>query len=392
MRGILALRGAGMGLDEAALQEAIPMRGRMIHGLDGSQSSQAYGVNGEYINSVDRGRLNMLLLDAAEQLPNVCIQFDHKMVHCQMETGTLVLETGSSSERRSFSETFDFIVGADGAFSAVRRELMRRTRMNYQQTYIEHCYRELTIHPILDEQGDQQFAMDPNHLHIWPKMSYMMIALPNLDKSFTCTLFMPEEKFEAIRDRSDLVTFFRSEFPDALRLMGEEGLCREYFANPLGSLMSVKCTPYHYRDRGVILGDAAHSMVPFYGQGMNAGLEDVGILRDMLQRYPNSLADALNAYTAHRHPDAEAICDLAMQNYVEMRAHVRSPIYLARKYVEGMLHRVFPQLVVPLYTMVSFTTIRYSEATRRSQRQGRILAICTAIILLSILGIVSLRA
>ncbi|KAI9594568.1 hypothetical protein BDF19DRAFT_444066 [Syncephalis fuscata] len=394
-RGILALRGAKMELDEQALKDAIPMRGRMIHSPDGHQSSQAYGVHGEYINSVDRGKLNIMLLDAAEQLPNIKILFEHKVVHCQLDTGELAFEVGKGDNSKTVAISHDFIVGADGAFSTVRRALMRCTRMDYQQTYIQHCYRELTIQPHVDAEGNHIFAMDPNHLHIWPKFSYMMIALPNKDKSFTCTLFMPQEKFDAICNQQQLIQFFQQEFPDAYELIGRDSLCEEYFRNPLGSLVSVKCKPYHYKDKCVILGDAAHSMVPFYGQGMNAGMEDVTILQEMLLRYPNSLGDALDAYTAFRHDDATAICDLAMYNYVEMRAHVRSPLYLIRKKIEGQLYRLFPSYVVPLYTMVSFTTIRYSEATRRSSRQGRWIWIVTGItvgVVLALLGRAGIRS
>ncbi|RKP24767.1 hypothetical protein SYNPS1DRAFT_33143 [Syncephalis pseudoplumigaleata] len=391
-RGILALRGTKLNLDEEVLREAIPMRGRMIHDQHGRQSSQAYGVHGEasrwtYINSVDRGKLNCRLLDAAEKHPNIKLKFGHKVVHCQPDLGALVVETGTDDARETFTISHDFIIGADGAFSTIRRALMRCTRMDYQQAYIPHCYRELTIQARVDAEGNRSFAMDPYHLHIWPKMSYMMIALPNTDQSFTCTLFMPQEKFDAIRSQQQLVEFFQQEFPDAYELIGRESLCEEYFRNPLGSLISIKCKPYHYQDKMVIIGDAAHSMVPFYGQGMNAGMEDVMILQEMLLRYQNSLSDALDAYTALRHDDAVAICDLAMYNYVEMRAHVHSPVYRARKAIEGVLYRLMPSYVVPLYTMVSFTTIRYSEATRRSQRQGRWIYIASGVALAVTLGL-----
>ncbi|CAG8802864.1 34711_t:CDS:2, partial [Racocetra persica] len=235
--------------------------------------------------------------------------------------------------------------------------------MDYHQEYITHAYRELTIPPIIDDKGNPMFAMDPNHLHIWPRHTFMMIALPNLDKSFTCTLFMPNEKFDTIKTERELINFFEVYFPDSIPLIGEQRL-KEYFRNPKGSLMSIKCKPYHYRNRAIIIGDAAHCMVPFYGQGMNCGFQDVELLDSIFERfnitafhnddyYDDKLEMAFEEYTKLRHEDAVAICDLAMYNYIEMRSNVVNPWYLVRRKVE----------------------VRYSEAMKRWKWQSLLLNI-----------------
>ncbi|KAL1923369.1 uncharacterized protein VTP21DRAFT_8349 [Calcarisporiella thermophila] len=385
-RGISALRGVGLGLEGIVLASAIPMHGRMIHiGAEGKRMPQAYGVHGEYINSVDRAKLNELLLDSAEQMENVQLHFEHTLKRCDFDAGKAEFEIGDTGERLAVNA--DLIIGADGAYSSVRNQLMRVIRMNYQQEYIEHGYCELTIPPRHNEKGEPEYAMEPNFLHIWPRHSFMLIALPNPDKSFTCTLFMPFKNFDGIQTREDLLNFFRKHFNDSIALIGEERLVEEYFRNPRGSLMCVKCSPYHYSDKALIIGDAAHSMVPFYGQGMNCGFEDVELLFSLFDQFrvsPTHLATSsetqenkkdptlertLAAYTKMRHKDALAICDLAMYNYIEMRSSVVSPLYLMRKRVEAWLHLLMPRYVIPLYTMVSFTSIRYSEAVRRWETQ-----------------------
>jgi kynurenine 3-monooxygenase len=254
---------------------------------------------------------------------------------------------------------------------------MRKTRMNYSQEYINHGYVELCIPP--NSSGD--YAMDPNHLHIWPRHTFMMIALPNPDASFTVTLFMPWEKFDAIRTETDLLEFFDAHFPDSVALMGKEFLISEYFKNPKGSLISIKCKPYHYKSSCVILGDAAHAMVPFYGQGMNCGFEDVETFFKLLNAHfqedaeaiarpsSSSLSVLLNRYSETRHPDASSMCDLAMYNYIEMRSSVVSTSYLLRKKIDNVLNYFFPKQWIPLYTMVSFSNIRYSEVVKREERQ-----------------------
>ncbi|CAG8630533.1 4960_t:CDS:2 [Paraglomus brasilianum] len=387
VRGLNALKKPGLGLHEQVLGSVIPMKGRMLHLDKGRLVSHPYGVFGECINSIDRAQLLKLLLDTAEELANVKILFEHQLKYCDFDSGVLVFENHSNGSE--VSQTTDLIIGADGAYSTVRSQLMRPVRMNFQQEYIPHAYCELNIPPVTDADGRSKFAMDPNHLHIWPRHSFMMIALPNTNKSFTCTLFMPFEEFEAIKTENDLMSFFQKHFPDSIPLMGAQNLKEEYFRNPKGPMMSIKCTPYNYKERAIIIGDAAHCMVPFYGQGMNCGFEDVFLLNDFLDKFNvddtkdtnefrESLDRALNAYTERRHTDAAAICDLAMRNYIEMRSDVVKPLYIIRKRIEGALHAIFPKHFIPLYTMVSFSNIRYSEAVYRWKRQGLWLSIAAA--------------
>ncbi|KAJ2161314.1 kynurenine 3-monooxygenase, mitochondrial precursor [Coemansia sp. RSA 552] len=375
-RGLSALRRLDPALEGRVKELVIPMHGRMIHALDGQQSSQAYDVLGKHINSVGRSTLIRLLLDEAESYPRVRLHFEHDFVKADFDAGQVALQDLGHDGEQVLVDT-DLIIGADGAFSRVRQQLMPRAMMNYSQVYIEHGYCEFSMAP-----QDGAFAMDPNHLHIWPRGSFMLIALPNLDQSFTCTLFMPWSQFDSVRDGGSAVAFFRRHFPDALRLIGEDRVNAEYTANPKGSLMYLKCTPYTYKHRAVILGDSAHAMVPFYGQGMNCGFEDVEILDRVIDRVMQQsdkaasagptdaqLRQALDEYSAMRSADASAIVDLALENYIEMRAKVVDYGYLARKSLEGLLYRLFPQNVIPLYTMVSFTSIPYADVVRRWNRQ-----------------------
>ncbi|CAG8563513.1 3913_t:CDS:2, partial [Dentiscutata heterogama] len=353
-RGLSALANTGLNLDEIILNFVIPMKGRMIHIDKGELRSQPYGIFGECIYSVGRKALLELLLNTTKKFTNIKIYFQHRMKTCNFDSGSLEFENWA--EEVKVQHTADLIIGADGAYSSVRSQLMRVVNMDYHQEYITHAYCELTIPPIIDDKGDSKFAMDPNHLHIWPRHTFMMIALPNLDKSFTCTLFMPNKSFDAIKTENELINFFELYFPDSIPLIGEQRL-KEYFSNPRGSLMSIKCKPYHYRNRAIIIGDAAHCMVPFYGQGMNCGFQDVELLDSILERfnvtaYNNDYLDlALEEYTKFRQEDTMAICDLAMYNYVEMRSEVVNPWYLIKRKIEGSLHWLFPTIIIPLYTM-----------------------------------------
>ncbi|KAJ1964810.1 kynurenine 3-monooxygenase, mitochondrial precursor [Dipsacomyces acuminosporus] len=380
-RGFSALRRLDPALEAQVKELVIPMHGRMIHSLDGKQTSQLYDVFGKHINSVGRSTLIQMLLDVAASYPDVTMHFDHEFVQADFDAGRVTMLDAKSGQR--VTTEADLIIGADGAYSRVRQRLMTKVMLNYSQTYIEHGYCEFTMPP---RNGD--FAIDPNHLHIWPRNSFMLIALPNLDKTFTCTLFMPWQELDRIKTNSDIAGFFRANFPDALDLMGEEKVCAEYSMNPKGSLMYVRCAPYNYKGRAVIVGDAAHAMVPFYGQGMNCGFEDVEMLDEILikvlnEKQPGSLNQldqhsmltddqihrALDEYSETRSKDSLAIVDLALENYVEMRSKVVSYSYLFRKRLEGILHRIFPEKIIPLYTMVSFTSIPYSAVIERWNRQ-----------------------
>lgn len=258
--------------------------------------------------------------------------------------------------------------------------------MDYNQEYIDTGYCELSMPPAKGRDGKPTFALDPNHLHIWPRHTFMLIALPNPDFSFTCTLFMPFKMFEDIKTEDQLMEFFAENFNDSIPLIGKESLKKDFFNNPRGSLVTIKASPHNYEDKSLIIGDAAHAMVPFYGQGMNCGFQDVEVLHQILDRHNvrpvatrggkiHGLKNALEDYSNTRVKDAHAICDLAMYNYYEMRHAVTDVKFLARKKLEGVIHSWFPKLIIPLYTMVSFSTLPYSKAIERWHRQSHYLNI-----------------
>lgn len=363
-RGIEALKIVGM--EEEVLNNAIPMYARMIHDLDGTCHPIPYGRKDQFINSVDRRKLNEVLLTAAEKNSNVTCHFNHKLAKCDFETGELVFITEGEKEVKT---KVDLIVGNDGAYSAVRRQMMKNTLLNYNQEYIPHGYMELNIPP----NSSDNFAMPINYLHIWPRNEFMMIALPNLDRSFTCTLFMPFDIFKKVKTEEDVMEFFREKFPDSIPLLGEKALKETYLSSTPLPMVTIKCSPYHIEDKAVIMGDAAHAMVPFYGQGMNAGFEDCIVLNNMLEKYGDNFELALKAFTEHRNPDAKAICDLAMYNYVEMRAGVNSRLFILRKKVDNLLHIIFPNTWIPLYTMVSFSRERYHLCIAKRKWQDKVI-------------------
>ena len=364
-RGLHALE--QVGLKEKVLSGAVPMRGRMIHSLRGELAFQPYGSAGQAINSVSRAGLNLLLLEAAEQQTHLKVMFDHRLGRIDFEHDMLEFATGPGAPESVAAGT---IIGADGAFSAVRGQLQLRDRFSYAQNYLAHGYKELYIPP----GPGGSFQMEPNALHIWPRGGFMMIALPNRDGSFTCTLFWPFEGangFASITTEAALLQFFQATYPDAVPLMPT--LAHDYYANPTSSLVTVRCSPWHVGDTAVLLGDAAHAIVPFYGQGANAAFEDCVMLDECLRATPEDRGKAFATFEARRKVHADAIADLALANFVEMRDHVASAGFLFKKKVEKVLHRLMPQGFVPLYTMVSFSRIPYADAVARAARQDRVL-------------------
>lgn len=363
-RGREALK--GVGLEDNVISTGIPMHARMIHDVSGALRPILYGTKDQFIMSVDRRLLNEVLLTEAEKFPGVKMHFQHKLVSCDFKTGAVRFK---DEKGEIVDLTVDLIVGTDGAFSQVRQQMMKQSRFEYQQTYIPHGYMELNIPPTADD----KFAMAVNYLHIWPRNEYMMIALPNLDKSFTLTLFMPFDIFESITTEEDVMAFFQDKFPDAIPLIGEKVLKETYLKSRALPMVTVKCHPYHVADKAVILGDAAHALVPFYGQGMNCGFEDCIVFNDILDECKDDLSKALPEYTKMRNIDCKAISDLAMYNYIEMRSSVNSRLFLLRKKLDNLLYKVFPKAWVPLYTMVSFTRIRYHECISRKAWQDELI-------------------
>ncbi|KAI3340753.1 FAD/NAD(P)-binding domain-containing protein [Ustulina deusta] len=402
-RGINAMRHADHEkLIQHVFSATIPMRGRMIHGRtpDGAlyEAAQDYDIHGRTIYAVDRAGLNERLLDILDDMPNVKFFFNHKLTGADFKKRKAWFEfrdqTATSNRPAEIEIDFDFMIGADGAHSAVRYHLMKFTRMNYSQEYIDTLWCEFQIKP-RDPSNSQavepKFRISPNHLHIWPGKKFMFIAIPSHDGSFTCTLFMPGTEFATLEaDPSELPAFFDSHFPGVTSLISPAELISSFQTNPHLPLISIKCQPYHFSSSVVIIGDAAHAMVPFYGQGMNAGLEDVRILFSIIDKHastetndPNhpkvsdaafQRATALNEYSTLRVADAHAINDLALQNYVEMRASVLSRIYRLRKFLEELLSVHVPSLGWHTqYSRVSFGNERYSDVVSRSQHQGKVL-------------------
>ncbi|XP_037677960.1 kynurenine 3-monooxygenase isoform X1 [Choloepus didactylus] len=362
-RGRQALK--AIGLEEQIVSQGIPMRARMIHSLSGKKTAIPYGTRSQYILSISREDLNKDLLTAVEQYPNVKLHFGHRLLKCSPEEGVITV-LGSDKVPRDVS--CDLIVGCDGAYSTVRNHLIKKPRFNYSQQYIPHGYMELKIPP-----KNGEYAMEPNYLHIWPRNTFMMIALPNTNKSFTCTLFMPFEDFEKLLTGRDVLDFFQKYFPDAIPLMGEQALMQDFFLLPAQPMVSVKCSSFHLNSHCVLIGDAAHAIVPFFGQGMNAGFEDCLVLDELMDKFNNDLSACLPEFSRFRTPDAHAISDLSIYNYLEMRAHVNSWWFMLQKNIERFLHAVMPSTFIPLYTMVTFSRIRYHEAVLRWHWQKKVI-------------------
>ncbi|KAM4770974.1 kynurenine 3-monooxygenase [Rhinophrynus dorsalis] len=368
-RGLQALK--AVDLEDKVAAMGIPMYARMIHSLTGKKSAIPYGKGNQHILSVDRANLNKELLNAAEKYSNVKLHFEHKLRDCNVDSGTMTFH-GKLGEQ--IQTTSDLIVGCDGAFSVVRKQFMRKSRFNYSHVYIPHGYKELTILP-----KNGEFAMEHNYLHIWPRNTFMMIALPNLDKSFTCTLFMPFEDFEKICTGDQVLDFFKTYFSDAIELIGENRLKEDFFLLPPQAMISVKCSSFCLDLKCILMGDAAHAVVPFYGQGMNAGFEDCLVFSELMEQYHSNLRICLPEFSRLRVPDAHAISDLAMYNYKEMRAHVNSKWFIFRKRVDNVLHSLMPTTFIPLYSMVTFSRIRYYEVILRWKWQNKVINIGLAI-------------
>jgi len=376
-RGIHALERAG--IDREVLAMAIPMRGRMIHGTGGRTDFQPYGTRADQVNhSVSRGDLNLALVNAAERAGDVRFTFGRKCEGIDADRGEAIL-TGEADDP-SVTAKGDFILGADGAFSAVRRALMKQDRFEYSQAFLSHGYKELTI----PAGPGGRFLLEQNALHIWPRGGFMMIALPNRDGSFTCTLFLPfrgENGFEALASAGDVERFFARAFPDAVPLLPD--VAAQYAANPTGSMVTVRCNPWRQGGRVVLMGDACHAVVPFHGQGANAAFEDCVVLDDCLRRHAGDPGAAFAAFEDLRRENTDALADLSIANFEEMKHHTGSRLFLLKKSLEKGLHRLFPGWFVPLYMMISFTLIPYAEARRRARRQARAIALAAATALLA---------
>jgi len=366
-RGIKALEEVGL-MDEIR-KIAIPMHGRQMHHVDGSQLYQAYGKDGQFINSVSRGQLNCTLMDLAES-NQVNIHFNERCDHIDWTKNEIHFTNTEKNEKHIVKQ--DLIFGSDGAFAASRlTHQLQHNRFNYEQHYIDFGYKELTI-PVGE---NNSFLMEKNALHIWPRGNYMLIALPNVDGSFTCTLFFPFEgnpSFESIKTPDDSRAFFNEIFPDAAAMMPE--LEKEFFNNATSSLVTVRCTPWIREDKFALIGDAAHAIVPFFGQGMNCGFEDCRVLNTLINKHNHDWKAILSEYQELRKPDGDAIATLALNNFVEMRDKVADPQFLLQKKIEAHFSAKHPDKWTPAYSLVTFSPeVRYSEALSRGYAQQAIM-------------------
>jgi kynurenine 3-monooxygenase len=360
----------GVGIADEVRKIAIPMYGRYIHNKDGSTAFQPYGKNNQAIYSVSRAEINMKLMDLAEQQANVKITFDERCTEINKHTNVSTFENHITKKITTYQS--DLIFGADGAFAASRLHMqLTSDRFEYNQHYISAGYKELIIPP----GQDGAFLLEKNALHIWPRGSFMMIALPNLDGNFTCTLFLPfegEKSFENLKTKEQVTRFFETEFPDAVPLMPT--LIDDFFHNPTSSLVTVKCYPWVFDDKIALIGDAAHAIVPFFGQGMNCGFEDCVVLNGLIDKYKENWPGILHEYEKLRKPDADAIADLAIGNFVEMRDKTGDPKFLLQKKIEARSNEKYPTKWVPLYSMVTYSPdIRYSTALNEGVRQQAIM-------------------
>lgn len=367
-RGWRALK--AVGIADQVNQLSIPLRGRMIHHQDGGLSIQPYGKEGQSIYSISREKLNATLIDCAQSTYRVPFHFEHQCTEVNLEGPRVVLDCPATNQKIVL--TPDVLIGADGAFSKVRESMLRHHthRFNYQQHYIEHGYKELAIPA--DAHGN--WRLQKNYLHIWPRGKFMFIALPNLDGSFTGTLFFPFEgeiSFAAIKHQNDVLQLFKSYFKDALPLMPD--VAEEYFSNYTSPLVTVNCFPWCYRDKAMLIGDAAHAILPFYGQGMNTGFEDCMQLDELMADFGGDWETLFDRFQQSRKANTDAIAELALQNFTEMREKTVDPVYLLRKDIELHLTATYPDLWTPLYSMVSFSNIPFAEVLEISRRQEQLM-------------------
>jgi kynurenine 3-monooxygenase len=372
-RGIHALQQAG--LWDRMRSIIIPMKGRMMHSIAGELTFQPYGKNeAEVINSISRAELNIALINGAEE-QGATIHFNRRCSGYDPRTGAIRVrdeETGEETTQEAKT-----VIGCDGSASALRAEMLKLTRFNFSQQYLDYGYKELTIPA--SPQG--KHVLETHALHIWPRGNHMLIALPNIDGTFACILFLP---FEGTDSFAELVTpaqveqFFKSRFPDAVPLMPQ--LADNYFANPTGSMGTVKCSPWHVEGRALLLGDAAHAIVPFFGQGINCGFEDCSRLVEMIDLSGGDWPGLFAEFEKDRKINTDAIADMAVENFTEMRDRVADSRFLFRKKVELALEARYPELFVPKYAMVTFHRVPYSVALTRGAVQDRILAeLCESI-------------
>jgi len=362
VRGIIALK--EVGIFDNIKPFIIPMSGRMIHDKSGEINFQPYGQrDNEVIYSISRSKLNMELMNLAESTGNISIYFNHRLLNANLETKELTFK----KKKVSFNRVF----GCDGSGSVLRDEIIKKTKAKFIQKPLGHGYKELSI----PASKTNEFQINNNALHIWPRGDFMMIALPNLDKTFTATLFMPMNgkiSFDTIKTQKQIEDFFKNYFIDTLELM--PNLLEQFNKNPVGSLASNYCSQWHYKDVAVIFGDAAHAVVPFFGQGMNASFQDCAVLNSLINVYGENWGKIFNNFSSKQVKNGYAIADMALENYIEMRDSVNDTSYLKRRELELNLEKKFPNKFIPRYSMVSFHQIPYEQVYQRGEIQFKLMS------------------
>ncbi|MEO9510731.1 MAG: NAD(P)/FAD-dependent oxidoreductase [Flavobacteriaceae bacterium] len=364
-RGWKSLR--KVGLEESIKDIAIPLDKRAIHVNGKPEYFQNYGKDGEAIWSISRGVLNRRMIDLAEQA-GVIFRFNEKVWDVDLPDAKIFTGESEKSEWKEYK--YNLIFGCDGAFSRVRHKMQRRSRFNYSQDFIDVGYKELTILP----NDDGSHKLDRNSFHIWPRGKFMLIAMPNIDGSFTCTLFLPFEgeiSFEKIASEEEAKAFFKTYFPNVRKEI--ENLTQDFFRNPTSAMVTMKCYPWTYWDKVALVGDSAHAIVPFYGQGMNAGFEDISELDELMDRYGDDWESVFREYQKERKPNADAIAELSYRNFVEMSHKTADPKFLLQKKIEKRFAQEHPGKWVPVYSRVTFSERPYSEALAIGDEQERIM-------------------
>ncbi|MFN4764496.1 FAD-dependent oxidoreductase [Gillisia sp. Q332] len=364
-RGWSALR--KVGIEEEIRKIALPLDKRAMHVNEKPVYFQKYGKEGEAIYSISRGVLNRKMIDLAEEA-GVVFKFEEKVWDINLQEATIY--TGESEKGEWKEYQFDIVFGADGAFSRVRHKMQRQSRFNYSQFFIDVGYKELTI----PANADGSHKLDNASFHIWPRGEFMLIAMPNLDGSFTCTLFLPfegEVSFESIKTEKDAEAFFAIYFPDIRNDISN--LTRDFFKNPTSAMVTMKCFPWTYWDKVALVGDAAHAIVPFYGQGMNAGFEDISVLDDFMEAYGDDWEQIFSEYQNARKPNTDAIAELSYRNFIEMSSKTADAKFLLRKKIEKHFSEKHPEQWIPLYSRVTFSDKPYAEALAIGDHQRRIM-------------------
>ena len=366
VRGWTALE--KVGVDAHVKEISIAMPKRVMHDLEGNLTDQFYGNQDQAIYSVPRGELNVLLMNLAQER-GAELFFNQKCFDVDLENPKLIFE--NTIDAKISNVSCDLIIGADGAFSAIRTKMMKQDRFQYSQYYIEHGYKELLI----PANADGSHKIEKNALHIWPRGNFMLIALPNLDGSYTCTLFSPfegKDSFKELKTPKDITKFFNSVFKDFTPLIPD--LVEQFLHNPTASLGIFKCFPWNVKDFCVLIGDSAHATVPFYGQGMNASFEDCRVLDDLIEEHEGDMLRTLNEFSQIRKPNGDGVQDLSLHNFIVMRDKTADPIFLLQKKIEQKFAQLYPEKWLPLYSMVSFSNISYAEAWVIGMEQEKLMS------------------